>query len=140
MIPTRSCMQSSSCKMAARHINVCAMNRTLLLSLGYALLIYAAQAKSPEATARFANLEGVRVHYSDYGKGDVALVFVHGWNCDESVWKNQAPALAQKMRVITIDLPGHGQSDKPQIAYTMDLHAKGIDAVLRDAGVKEAVL
>ena len=116
------------------------MKRTLLLSLGYALLICPAQAKSPEPSARFANLDGIRVHYSDYGKGDVALVFVHGWNCDESVWKNQAPALAQKMHVITIDLPGHGQSDKPQIAYTMDLHAKAIEAVLRDAGVKETVL
>jgi pimeloyl-ACP methyl ester carboxylesterase len=116
------------------------MQRTLLLSLGCALLIGTTRAKSPDVSAHFAKLNDIRVHYTDYGQGEVALVFVHGWNCDESIWKNQAPALAQKMRVLTIDLPGHGQSDKPEIAYTMDLHASAIDAVLQDAKVKAAVV
>jgi pimeloyl-ACP methyl ester carboxylesterase len=48
--------------------------------------------------------------------------------------------LGAKFHVITIDLPGHGQSDKPQIAYTMDLYARAIDAVLREAKVKAATL
>jgi pimeloyl-ACP methyl ester carboxylesterase len=39
-----------------------------------------------------------------------------------------------------LDLPGHGQSDKPEIAYTMDLFARAVDAVLRDAKVERAVL
>ncbi len=116
------------------------MIRKLLLSLGGAALICTAQAKAPDVSTHFTRLDDIRVHYTDYGKGETALVFVHGWNCDESVWKNQAPVLAQDMRVITIDLPGHGQSDKPEIAYTMDLHAKAIDAVLQDAKVKTAVL
>jgi pimeloyl-ACP methyl ester carboxylesterase len=42
--------------------------------------------------------------------------------------------------VIAIDLPGHGQSDKPQLSYTMDLFARAVDAVLQDAKVKRAVL
>jgi pimeloyl-ACP methyl ester carboxylesterase len=42
--------------------------------------------------------------------------------------------------VIALDLPGHGQSDKPEIPYTMDLFANAIDAVLRDAKVERAVL
>jgi pimeloyl-ACP methyl ester carboxylesterase len=56
------------------------------------------------------------------------------------VWSEQAPALADKMRTITIDLPGHGQSDKPQIAYTTDLYVWAMDAVLRDAQVDSVVL
>lgn len=95
---------------------------------------------SGKGVSHFANLDGNRIHYTDYGKGDFALVFVHGWNCDETVWRKQAPALAEKTRVITVDLLGHGQSDKPQIAYTMDLHARGLEAVLEDAGVKSAIL
>jgi len=90
--------------------------------------------------SRFANLDGARIHYTDYGKGEFALLFVHGWNCDETVWKNQATDLARHARVITIDLLGHGQSDKPVIPYTMDLHARAIDAVLQDAGAKSVVL
>ena len=98
------------------------------------------RAESPAGRARIANLDGIRIHYTDYGKGEFALVFVHGWNCDETVWKEQASALAQRTRVITVDLPGHGESDKPQIDYTMALHARSLDAVLQDAGASAAVL
>jgi pimeloyl-ACP methyl ester carboxylesterase len=96
---------------------------------------------APElGSSRSTQLDGAKVHYTDYGAGENALVFVHGWSCDETFWAGQAPALAAKFHVITIDLPGHGQSDKPQIAYTMDLYARAIDAVLRDAKVKAATL
>jgi pimeloyl-ACP methyl ester carboxylesterase len=42
--------------------------------------------------------------------------------------------------VIALDLPGHGQSDKPQLAYTMDYFAAAVDAVMKDAKVEKAVL
>ena len=92
------------------------------------------------AVARSTQLDGAKVHYTEYGAGENALLFVHGWACDETFWSRQAPALGAKFHVITIDLPGHGQSDKPQIAYTMDLYVRAIDAVLRDAKVKAATL
>ncbi len=90
--------------------------------------------------SRFVTWDGVKVHYTNYGAGENALLFVHGWSCDETFWAGQASALAGKFHVITIDLPGHGQSDKPQIAYTMDLYARAIEAVLRDAKAKSATL
>lgn len=110
-----------------------------------ALLIASAAAllaeDSPESgSSRSTQLDGAKVHYTDYGAGENALVFVHGWSCDETFWAGQAPALGAKFHVITIDLPGHGQSDKPQIAYTMDLYARAIDAVLGAANVKAATL
>jgi pimeloyl-ACP methyl ester carboxylesterase len=97
-------------------------------------------AEGAPGTARTAQLDGVKIHYTEYGAGENALLFVHGWSCDETFWTGQATALGAKFHVITIDLPGHGQSDKPQIAYTMDLYARAIDAVLRDAKVKAATL
>jgi pimeloyl-ACP methyl ester carboxylesterase len=91
--------------------------------------------------SKFVDVDHLKVHYTNYGKGDVALFFVHGWACDETVWSEQAPALAEEIRVITIDLPGHGQSEKPQtIEYTMDFYARAIDAVMSDASVKSVVL
>ena len=93
------------------------------------------------AESRTASVDGFNVHYTNYGAADATVVFVHGWSCDESVWNVQADELAAlSVRVITIDLPGHGRSDKPEIAYTMDLYARAIDAVLRHAGVSRAVL
>src|SRR5205807_1655354 len=39
-----------------------------------------------------------------------------------------------------IDLPGHGQSDKPDVSYTQERFARAVEAVMRDAGVERAVL
>lgn len=89
--------------------------------------------------SKFAQLDAMKVHYTNRGDGDSALVFVHGWNCDLTFWKKQVDAFPGK-RVIAVDLPGHGESDKPEISYTMQLHARAIDAVLRDAKVEHAVL
>lgn len=93
-----------------------------------------------DASSHFAKLDGFRVHYKSYGKGQDALVFVHGWTCNINFWRGQIADFEKRTRVIAIDLPGHGQSDKPQIAYTMDLFARAVDAVLRDASVGRAVL
>jgi pimeloyl-ACP methyl ester carboxylesterase len=90
--------------------------------------------------SKFATLAGARVHYKSIGEGKTALVLVHGWSCDLTFWRAQVPALAGKIRLVLIDLPGHGRSDKPEVAYTMDHFARAVDAVLRDAGVDEAVL
>ena len=96
--------------------------------------------KSAAADSRFANLDGARIHYVNYGKGDEALVLVHGWTMNVDNWRDQIPAFTKRARVIAIDLPGHGQSDKPQTTYSMDYFARAVDAVLKDAKVKRAVL
>ena len=90
--------------------------------------------------SKFAKLDGRRVHYESYGSGREAIVLIHGWTCDLGFWRGQIPDLSKRARVIAIDLPGHGQSDKPDIAYTMDLFARAVDAVMVDAGVERAVL
>lgn len=81
-----------------------------------------------------------RIHYVNYGKGSEAIVLIHGWTCNLDNWRDQIPDFAKRSRVIALDLPGHGESDKPQIAYTMDLFARAVEAVMRDAKVKRAVL
>lgn len=98
------------------------------------------RAKEATPQSRFAKLDAMRVHYHNYGKGKEALVFVHGWTCNLSFWKANIPAFVSQSRVIAIDLPGHGESDKPRTTYSMDLFARAIDAVLRDAGVERATL
>lgn len=89
---------------------------------------------------KYAKLDSMKVHYQNYGKGDSALVFVHGWTCNLTFWKANIPAFADQARVIAVDLPGHGQSEKPELAYTMKLYAQAVEAVLRDAKVSKATL
>lgn len=100
----------------------------------------AKEKKGPTAESRFTTLDGARIHYVNYGKGSEALVLIHGWTCNLDNWRDQMPDFAKRNRVIAIDLPGHGQSDKPQITYSMDLFARAVEAVMRDAKVKRAVL
>lgn len=92
-----------------------------------------------EAPSRFATFEGMRVHYKSLNEGRAALVFVHGWTCDLGFWRRQAPVFGGR-RVLLVDLPGHGRSDRPEIAYSIDVFARAVEAVMRDAGVDKAVL
>jgi len=104
------------------------------------LLFASTAAFAADGESQYAKLDGAKVHYKSYGKGKDALVLVHGWTCNLDNWRDQIPEFAKRNRVIALDLPGHGQSDKPEIAYTIDLFANAIDAVMRDAKVERAVL
>jgi pimeloyl-ACP methyl ester carboxylesterase len=90
--------------------------------------------------SKFATLDGAKVHYLNYGEGSDALVLIHGWTQNVDAWRDQIPDLAKRNRVVVLDLPGHGKSDKPQVKYTMDYFARAVEAVMRDAKVKRAVL
>lgn len=87
----------------------------------------------------FANFEGVRIYYTDSGAGAKTLVFVHGWACDGDFWKESRREFPD-YRVIVIDLPGHGRSDKPAADYTGEYFARSVHAVMQDEGIKDAVL
>ena len=104
------------------------------------LLFASTAAFAADGDSQYTKLDGARIHYKSYGKGRDAIVLVHGWTCNLDNWRDQIPDFAKRNRVIALDLPGHGQSDKPQIAYTMDLFANAIDAVMRDAKVERAVV
>jgi len=116
--------------------------------------------KNPKPESRFTKLDRARIHYVNYGKGDEALVLIHGWTQNADAWRDNISAFAQRNRVVVMELPGHGQSDKPakQNAesqgaaryggsddargplYSMDHFARAVEAVMRDAKVKRAVL
>lgn len=88
-----------------------------------------------------ASVDGIRIHSSTTGKGKATLVFVHGWTCDSSSWAAQVPAYAGKYQVVTLDLPGHGQSGSPKDGkFSMDLFARAVEAVRDEARAERVVL
>ncbi len=93
-----------------------------------------------DAPSRWAKGKAGKIHYKSWGRGDEALVLIHGWSCDMNYFAEQVPHFADRMRVITIDLPGHGKSSAPEIEYTQALFADSIRAVLDKARVRRAVL
>lgn len=96
--------------------------------------------RPPDPPSRFATLDGARIHYRVHGRGRTAIVLVHGWACDMTVWRDAIPRLAQKATVITLDLPGHGKSDAPKLDYTLRHFARAVRAVMDDARVQRAIL
>ncbi|HSE32050.1 MAG TPA: alpha/beta hydrolase [Pyrinomonadaceae bacterium] len=96
--------------------------------------------KAESSPSNFATLDGAKIHYVNYGEGSDALVLIHGWTQSIDAWRDQIPELAKRNRVIAIDLPGHGKSDKPEVKYSMDYFARAVEAVMRDAKVNRAVL
>jgi len=101
---------------------------------------YASADKDVTGKSKFAKLDGAKIHYVNYGKGSDALVLIHGWTMNVDNWRDQIQDLASRYHVIAIDLPGHGQSDKPQVSYSMDYFARAVEAVMKDAKAKRAVL
>lgn len=89
--------------------------------------------------ARFALLDGRRVLYRTAGSGPRTLVLVHGWSCSTELFGEQLP-LAAELRLLLVDLPGHGGSDVPEAPLTMDLFARAVLAAMDAAGVGKAVL
>jgi pimeloyl-ACP methyl ester carboxylesterase len=90
--------------------------------------------------SRFASYQNLRIHYKSFGVGRTAVVFVHGWAGDLTVWTRQVEPLDGRTRLLLLDLPGHGRSDAPNVRYTMDLFAGAVDAVMQAAQVDRAVL
>jgi pimeloyl-ACP methyl ester carboxylesterase len=90
--------------------------------------------------SRFARYQNIKIHYKNLGVGRSAVVFVHGWACDLSVWTRQIEPLDGRVRLLLLDLPGHGRSDAPNVHYTMDLFAGAINAVMQAAQVDRALL
>lgn len=68
---------------------------------------------------------GIRLSYDDRGSGEPSIVFVHGWTCNRSFFAPQAEHFARRHRVVSVDLRGHGESDKPNEAYSIEAYADG---------------
>jgi pimeloyl-ACP methyl ester carboxylesterase len=84
--------------------------------------------------------QGVSLEYDDLGNG-TALLFIHGFPLDRSMWGPQVNALQKVCRVIAPDLRGFGQSsDTDGQAVTMDTYAEDMKALLDSLNVKQVVV
>jgi len=83
--------------------------------------------------------DGVKLAYEERGSGTPTLVFVHGWCCDRSFFAPQAEHFARRHRVVSVDLRGHGQSDKPRGAYPIAQFADDVAHTIDTLGLGKVV-
>lgn len=90
--------------------------------------------------------DSVKVHYKvwDHETPHAPLqtiCFVHGFGCDMNTWEKQYEGLRNEagLRLVFIDLPGYGKSDKPHTTYDLPLFVHAVDGVLNNLHVTPAI-
>ena len=83
-------------------------------------------------------VNGVSLAVEEQGEGS-AVLFVHGYPLDRTIWREQLGAL-EGFRCIAVDLRGMGQSDAPDLGYSMPVYAADLAALLDVLGVDNVVL
>ncbi len=123
----------------ARSLALC----TTLVAIGCAPLprlgLSFHQLPYPVAT-RDLDIDGITVAYSDSGRGDKTLLFIHGLNSYIPEWQANLPALAEHYRVVAVDLPGYGRSSKRNYRYSMDFFARVVERVIERLDLRHVTL
>ena len=95
-------------------------------------------AGEPKA-ATFADVDGVRIRYSDAGEGP-AVVFVHGFASSLDVWNSVMSEVTKTHRVLALDLKGFGWSDRPEGDYSPAAQAELVLKLMSARGIDQAAI
>jgi pimeloyl-ACP methyl ester carboxylesterase len=81
--------------------------------------------------------KNTKISYSDSGKGN-AIILLHGFLENQTMWQDLVPELSTKHRIITIDLLGHGETECLGYVHTMEDNADIVQAVLSKLRIRKA--
>lgn len=79
------------------------------------------------------------ISYSDIGTG-TAVILLHGFLENKTMWQELIPSLSKKNRVISIDLLGHGETECLGYVHSMEVNAEVVKAILSFNKIRKAVL
>lgn len=83
--------------------------------------------------------KNTKISYSDIGKGN-AVVLLHGFLENQTMWQDLIPELSKKHRIITIDLLGHGETESLGYVHSMENNAEIVRAVLSKLKIRKVIL
>lgn len=83
--------------------------------------------------------DGAKIYYEDQGEGQPVLL-VHGWLCSSRFWQKNVPELANEFRVVTLDLPGHGNSSKVLTGHNIKQYARDVRQLVEHLRLQSVVL
>jgi pimeloyl-ACP methyl ester carboxylesterase len=85
-------------------------------------------------------LEGGRIRYQSTGSGSEALLWLHGFNSQLSIWNEVWPFVTDCGRSVRIDIAGYGGSTWPAASYALPEQAERVIAFMDAVGVERATL
>ena len=84
-------------------------------------------------------IDDIQLAYDDAGVGH-AIVLIHGYPFNRSLWTEQTEALTSRFRVVTPDLRGFGESDRSEGPVTMNRMARDVAELMDQLGIEQAVI
>ena len=84
--------------------------------------------------------DSVHIEYQVYGHGEPAVVLVHGWANNANYWNAQLDALKARYTVVTLNLAGHGASERNRADWSMANYAADVAAVVHELPNRKVVL
>jgi triacylglycerol lipase len=115
------------------------MKKLVLLLAAVAVLTACGPAKVEIRGKGVVLKDNTVVHYLDAGQGPV-LVLIHGLGSSSEVWRDSMRLLARRYRVVALDLPGYGKSDKPRADYSIEYHAAALNDFIDALGADKVAL
>jgi pimeloyl-ACP methyl ester carboxylesterase len=89
---------------------------------------------------RWVRARGIDFHVAEAGSGEDVVLCLHGWPQHWFEWRKLMPALAERHRVLALDLRGFGWSDAPRDGYEKENMATDVLAVLDELGLERVKL
>jgi len=110
--------------------------------LGAAGALAVAQGQPPRQPAdRFVDVNGLRIHYADWGGNGKPFVMVHGLDRVARTFDHVAVRFSPTYRVIAIDMRGHGDSGwDPKGRYLVEDHVGDLEGVVQELGLRDLTL
>lgn len=84
------------------------------------------------------NVNGIRMNYREFGKGEPPMVFIHGFPFNQTMWDEQVEALKGSMRIITYDIRGFGKSEQGAQRPSIELYADDLIALMDALSIQKA--
>ncbi len=95
--------------------------------------------KSPHKSD-FVSVNGIKLHYLDWGGSGDVLLFLAGMGCNAHTFDHLAPRFADKFHVMALTRRGHGESDHPDTGYDVDTLTGDIRQFLDILGIEKVIL
>src|SRR3972149_5629324 len=83
---------------------------------------------------------GVGLAYADIGVGSPPLLFIHGWCCDRTHWREQVVAFQDRHWTVAVDLRGDGEADKPDQDYGIAGFVDDVAWLCREIGLEKPIV
>lgn len=116
---------------------------TLTLAAGCTPSVSSDGSEAAPGVATTPSTDGVPIVYEVHGETRAdgpTLVLIHGWSGDRTYWEGQVGPFADRYRVVTLDLAGHGDSGLERENWTIASYGADVAAVIEELDLDDVIL